>query len=258
MAGNVVIRELLANFRLERPRAVVTVPKWDLNIVLRFLRDRPEFHPKNISRCHKYYVQKTVFLVLLATARRCQDIHAMDPKRVSESTRAVIVPLYPGYLPKVRSAAEGESRFSPISVKKLCEVEQEELLLCPARTLLRYHRWASKKAPRRERFFLSNDYRANPVGLNTISSWVKKLIRSAYLHTADDPEALALAQARPHEVRAIASSLALQATFALTDILGAAQWSTPSIFAAYYLRDVSVFDGKLHSLGPLIVANKRI
>ena len=258
LQGNIVIRELIANFKVERPRAVNTVPKWDLNLVLRFLRDRPEFHPKNIARCHKYFAQKTVFLVLLATAKRCQDVHAMDPKRVSDSPRAVIVPPFPGFLPKIRSTAEAQDRYAPISVKKLSGVEAEELLLCPARTLLHYHKWASKRAPQRARFFVSNSFRANPVGLNTISSWTKALIRSAYLHTADDSEALALAQARPHEVRAVASSLALQATFALNDILAAAQWSTPSIFAAHYLRDVSMFDGKLHTIGHLIVANKQI
>lgn len=258
MAGNGVIRELIANFRMERPRAVNRTPKWDLNIVLRFLHGCSEFHPKNIEKFHTFFAQKTVFLVLLASARRCQDIHAMDPNRVSDSARAVIVPPFPAYLPKVRSAAEGQHRYAPMVIKKLTGVDDDELLLCPARTLLHYHAWAKKKNPKRERFFIANNLQATTVCLNTISAWVKKLIRSAYLHTETNPQALALAQARPHEVRAVASSLALQATFALSDILDAAQWATPSVFAEYYLRDVSMFDGKLHTLGPLIVANQRI
>ena len=260
MAGDDNIRQLIANFKMERPRAVIHVPKWDLSLVLRYLRSRPEFHPRNIGGCHLYFAQKTVFLALLAAGRRCQDIHALDPRRISISTNAVIIPPFPAYLPKVRSTAEGQERYEPIAFKKLSTFtsDKEDLLLCPAQTLLYYDKWARKRAPKRHRFFVSNRHDAKPVVLNTMSSWVKKVIRAAYSHAEGDTDALAMAQARPHEVRAVAASLALQSTFALTDIIGAAQWSTPSVFAAFYLRDVSSLDGKLHTIGPLIVAGKRI
>jgi len=39
----------------------------------------------------------------------------------------------------------------------------------------------------------------------------------------------------PLEIHALASSLAVQSTFALTDVLGAAQWATPLVFASFYL-----------------------
>ena len=91
-----------------------------------------------------------------------------------------------------------------------------------------------------------------------ISSWVKKLIRSAYAHAETSSDALALASTGVHEVRAIASSLAVQSTFALRDVLAAAQWTTPSVFASYYLRDVSAFDGQVHSIGPVIIAEKQL
>ena len=120
----------------------------------------------------------------------------MNPKRVYNYTNAVIVPPFPAYLPKVRSTAEGHDRYSPITVKKLAGVESTELLLCTARTLIYYHEWASKKAPGRSRFFISNKSNASSACLSTVSSGAKKLIRSAYSHSADDPEALALAQAR--------------------------------------------------------------
>lgn len=89
-----------------------------------------------------------------------------------------------------------------------------------------------------------------------MASWVKKLIRAAYSHAESSHSALSLASVSVHEVRAIASSLAVQSTFALEDVLGAAQWATPSVFASFYLRDVSSFDGHLFSLGSLVVAGQ--
>ena len=171
MAGDDSIRQLIANFKLERPRAVNHVPKWDLSLVLRYLRTRPEFHPRNIGGCHLYFAQKTVFLALLAAGCRCQDIHALDPRRISVSTNAVIIPPFPAYLPKVRSTAEGEERYRPITFRKLSTFtsDKEDLLLCPAQTLLYYVMWARKRAPKRQqqqqqlqqqRFFVSSRHDA--------------------------------------------------------------------------------------------------
>ena len=257
LADAPAIRELIAHFRLERPRSVHQIPRWDLGLVLRFLR-LPQFRPAVIDRNPMFFSMKTVFLTLLALARRCSDVHAMDPRRLSYSDRAVIVPPFAGYLPKIRSAAEGAPRYQPMVIRRLSAItsDSEELLLCPARTLLSYHRWAERRSPNRARFFLSTRSDAKPVVKATMASWVKKLVRAAYTQAESSQEALSLAGTRVHEVRAIASSLALQSTFALEDILGAAQWATPSVFASYYLRDVSSFDGHIYSLGSLVVAGQ--
>ena len=258
LAGNNFIIQLIASFKRERPRPVNRVPKWDLNVVLRYLR-HPKFHPSRINDCSYYFAQKTVFLALLALARRCQDVHAFDPRRISQDDRAVHIYPYPGYVGKVKSTAEGGERFLPMSIRKLRAItdDPDELLLCPARTVLIYDSWAEKKKPSRERFFLSTQADGHPVCKATVASWVKKLIREAYSHTEADSQALALSSARVHEIRAIAASLAFQTNFSLVDILSSAQWATPSVFASFYLRDVSTFDGKMHNFGPVIIAGHR-
>ena len=259
LAGNNFIIQLIANFKSERPRPVNRIPKWDLNVVLRYLR-LPKFHPSRINDCPLYFSQKTVFLALLALSRRCQDIHAFDPKRISEDPRAVHICPYPGYVGKIKSTAEGRKRFLPMTIRKLhaLTVDPDELLLCAASSVLIYHKWAKKRNPSRERFFISTQRDGHPVTKSTVASWVKKLIREAYSYTETDSQALALATPKVHEIRAVAASLALQSTFSLEDILGAAQWSTPSVFASFYLRDVSSFDGKMHAFGPVIVAGQRL
>ena len=73
----------------------------------------------------------------------------------------------------------------------------------------------------------------------------------------DDADAR-LAGARTHKIRAIASSLAVQATFALRDVIQAATWATPTVFASYYLREISGLEGRLHTVGPCIAAGSEI
>ena len=257
LVGVHAIQQLFASFKAERPRPIHRVPKWDLGLVLRFLRE-PQFHPTRIEDSPMLFSQKTVFLTLLALARRCSEVHALDPHRVSVTPRSVIIPPFPGFLPKIRSTAEGAERYLPMVIRKLSVLtdDPEELLLCPARTLLAYHEWAKKRCPNRDRFFVTTSHLGHAVEKATISSWVKKLIRSAYAHAETSSDALALASTGVHEVRAIASSLAIQSTFALRDVLAAAQWTTPSVFASYYLCDISAFEDQFHSLGPLIIAEK--
>ena len=258
LAGNHMVVQLIASFKRERPRPVRTLPRWDLNLVLRFLR-RPEFAPDRIADNPSNFAQKTAFLTLLAVARRCGDVHAIDPRRIIATPTSLIVIPFPGYLPKIRKAAEGQERFQPMVVRKLSNLtpDHDELLLCPVRALLAYDKWAKKQRPHRSRFFLSTKKtNAKPIAKATLSAWVKKLILRAY-NTASAQD-LALSQASTHEIRAISTSLAQQATFALEDVISAASWATPSVFASYYLRDVSGLEGGLNVIGPIIAAGQRI
>ena len=253
--GCVTLDRLFRSFKLERPRSVHTFPRWDLNLVLRFIK-RPEYHADKVNDFPLFFSGKVAFLVLLASARRCGDIHAIDPKRITITKTAMILTPYPGYLPKALAVAEGRERYEPIVVRNLSAItsDPDELLLCPVLALRAYHSWAESRAPRRSRFFVSTRLGAGPVVKATLSSWVKKLIRRAY-ENANEEDA-ALASTSVHELRALAASLAVQATFAIEDVVKAATWSTPSIFASYYLRDVSGLQGRLHVIGPCIAAGK--
>ena len=253
--GCVTIDRLFKSFKLERPRAVHAFPRWDLNLLLRFLK-RPEYHADKVNVNPLFFSSKVVFLLLFASARRCGDIHAIDPKRIIFTRTAAILTPYPGYLPKALAVAEGQTRYEPIVVRNLSAItdDPDELLLCPVLALKAYHSWAESRAPGRSRFFVSTRQSASLVVKATISSWVKKLIRRAYENAS--PEDASLMATSVHELRALAASLAVQATFALEDIVKAATWSTPAIFTSHYLRDVSGLQGRLHVIGPCIAAGK--
>jgi len=246
------VEQLLKSFRKDRPRSIVVFPKWDLNLVLRTLT-RPPFHP--VDKSDPFFISaKTVFLLLLASARRRGDIHAIDPKRVTFTRTGAVLEPCPRYLPKVLSTAEGEIRYAPILIKNLSAIttDPDELALCPVSTLKSYDAYARAKAPNRSQFFISTRQGGNPVCKATISSWVVKLIRRAYENASEQDAALASASV--HEVRALAASLAVQSTFAISDVLKAATWATPTTFASFYLRDVSGIQGKLHVLSPCVIA----
>ena len=250
------IHQLLDSFKVDRPRSVIVLPKWDLALVLRVL-SQPPYEPiesidfKNLSA-------KTVFLLLLATSRRKGDIHAIDPNRITVTRSGVILETLPGYIPKVRANAEREARYLPMVVRKLSSItnDSSELTLCPVRALQQYHQIAKEKAPNRPQFFISTRGNKRAVTKNTISAWVVKLIRSAY--SSASSEDCRLSQTSVHEVRAIATSLAYQATYALDDVLKAATWATPTTFIDHYLREVTGLQGRIHVIAPCVVAGKTL
>lgn len=244
----------MKSFKADRPRSVKSVPKWDLALVLHLLSKEPYEPVGSISFSN--LSAKTVFLLLLATSRRRGDIHAIDPNRVTFTRTGVILETLPGYLPKVRSNAEGEARYRPMVVKRLSSFTSDaaELSLCPVRALKAYDLRAARRLPNRKQFFISTRADRRLVTKNTLSAWVVKLIRSAYASATSDE--CRLYQTSTHEVRAIAASLALQATYSLDDVLAAASWANSTTFTEYYLRDVTGLQGKIHVIGPCIIAGR--
>ena len=72
--------KLLTSFKRDRPRASRQIPSWDLGFVLNGLM-KPPFEPlKDASlKCLTF---KTVFLIMLASAKRRSEVHAFLRERV--------------------------------------------------------------------------------------------------------------------------------------------------------------------------------
>jgi hypothetical protein len=123
------------------------VPKWNLRLVLSYLLEKP-FEPMGASSV-KYLSWKTAFLLLLASGRRRGDVCAIAYDRVYSEPYSTGMIMYPmvDYLPKVMSAAEGNSRFLPISIPALTQIighdrQEPDRLLCPVRAVTNYlSRW---------------------------------------------------------------------------------------------------------------------
>ena len=92
IGSNPVLSELIRSFE----------PKWDLSWVLVCLQ-KPPFEP--LDKASKFHVTiKTAFLLALATAKRCSEIHAlaMDSQhlRFNQSDGSVSLILKSGFLAK--------------------------------------------------------------------------------------------------------------------------------------------------------------
>jgi len=85
-------------------------------------------------------------------------------------------------------------------------------------------------------------------------SWIRNLI--IYCHKNAKDSAIALSNARVHEIRALAASTAWKANLSLDDILTASSWKQHTTFTDFYLRDICLIQDDLHSLGPLAVSQQ--
>jgi hypothetical protein len=81
-------------------------PAWNLPLVLTSLTRHP-YEPLAKADL-RWLSYKTLFLVMLASAKRRGEIHALDYRRISwkhDRSEVVLFPV-PGFLPKVLATAE--------------------------------------------------------------------------------------------------------------------------------------------------------
>ena len=106
IGSNPVLSELIRSFELQQPVQRSLTPKWDLSWVLVCLQ-KPPFEP--LDNSSKFHVTiKTAFLLALATAKRCSEIHAlaMDSQhlRFNQTDGSVSLMLKTDFLAKNRAS----------------------------------------------------------------------------------------------------------------------------------------------------------
>lgn len=221
-----VIRLLKGVFN-RRPPKKSLVPEWDLNLVLKALRQAPfeplaDAHPKCVAF-------KLAFLLAVTTARRVSDISHLKIGDHCRVQRDRIT-----FLPAKLAKADDPGHFlTPIVVPAFPRDQR----LCVVRTLKFYLRvTADRREGRDPKVLLRSLVRPfNPVSSQTVSNWITRTIKMAYeIRGRPHP-----ARARAHSVRALAPNWAAFKGVSLERILAAADWRRRSTFAKFYLRDLS-------------------
>ena len=92
------------------------------------------------------------------------------------------------------------------------------------------------------------------INKGSMSGWISSVIRLAYKDLSK--KKLALLNIRADEVRALATSWAYFCKTPLEEVVRAAVWSNPSVFAKFYLRDLQKQSQNLQLLGPMVTAQK--
>ena len=250
---SLILNKLIRSFKTECPRSANLVPKWDLSLVLNFICKEP-FEP--ISQADlKFVTWKTVFLVTLAMAARSSEVHALSFADLSfdEGHKFAMLQPVPDFIPKTHN------QNLVIQIPALgpnARGSHEDRLLCPVRAL-KATAQLRKENPKTRRLFISirKDFNKD-ISKNTLSGWIRSLIKFTYEKCPQ--HIIQLSAAKPHEVRALAASVAWKVNTALPDILQAACWSHHNTFTSFYLKDVSVIKGELHALRPFVAAQKII
>ena len=124
------IDRVLKSFRVNRPTSMVSVPKWDLALVLRVSWWSPtlsfsfRFH-------YKIWLVGQCFCCCLLAPRQCGDNNAIYSNRMTIRHNAVVPKPYPGYLPKGSQHCWRPGKISPHQCEEFVYASDPvDLVLC--------------------------------------------------------------------------------------------------------------------------------
>ncbi len=90
----------------------------------------------------------------------------------------------------------------------------------------------------------------------TLSNWVKEVIKPAHSKATD--EDTHLDKVSTHELRALSTSILFNHTHSLQAVMGAACWTNHNTFSQFYLRDITLTNDKIMSLGSIVAGQSVI
>ena len=255
-----VLTDLMANLRQERPPKSIKPPPWDLKIILMALTKEP-FEPMRDPTLVplQLLTWKTVFLTLLASAGRRGEVHALDYKLVRHSKDWKTITLEPhsDFISKTHVRSGGAQRLDQFTIHTIADFAGPDLdkdrKLCPVRALKIYlSRTEALRADKKLLFIAYKPGHKGDICRNTISGWIRKLLKFVYKNV--DDETATLAGTPAHHIRAMAASLAYRGGVDVEDLLRSCHWQHETTFTEYYLKDVSSVRDNISTLGPLSVA----
>ena len=232
-------------------------PKWDLVLVLNSLLKSP-YEP--ITSCTlKHLTHKTVFLVAFATAARINEIHALSADKVAHSHKwkSVTLEVRDDFVAKNQSPSDPNCRsFTLPSLYDFVDSSSPDRLLCPVRALRLYlHKTQNMRKGKRNLFISFHRNKSNDISKNSISNWIKHVIKHAYDTVSDFDRNLVHVTA--HEVRALSSSVSFNKNLSLASINNSCTWSGHNTFTNFYLRDIALLKKDLLTLPNMVVAQQR-
>ena len=257
LGHDVRLSNLIRSFKTERPTQHNPFPMWDLSLVLNALMKEP-FEPLATIEL-KLLTYKTVFLTLLASGARRGEIHALDFQSVTfpPNWESVTVCPIPGFVSKTQRRESGASAFTRITIPALSKFTGTDLpegkLLCPVRCLKIYLARTKEFRHGQRRLFISfQKNKTSDITVNTISIWIKTLLKIVYVAAHEDVSCLS--GRSTHAIRSMASSLAYYSNVSVDEILKACTWKSHTTFTDYYLKDLSQIRDEMHVFGPVVAA----
>ena len=256
------LSDLLENFARSQAKTKHPVPEWDLGLVMTILR-KPPFEPiRKIDL--KHLTLKTVFLLTLASGNRRSEIHALVREGLLREENWKSVTLFPGldFVAKTEVVGRGSDVVKPLEITSLGDFlggpnMEEDMKLCPVRSLKEYLKRTDKFRRERKLLFVSiQEGRDKEISRATISRWLKETIVTCY-NLAGRVD-IDFYNVKAHQVRAMATSWAFHTNVSIEKILMAGSWKTPNTFVSFYLRNLARKrdDDERWQVGPIVVAQQ--
>ena len=193
-----VIKLLLEGMNITRPIPRKIWPAWDLPTVLESLNKTP-YEPIQ-SASLRNTALKTLFLVAVASGRRCSELHALAiGGRIIFSKAGVTLYFKPGFLAKnERSDFSATPIFVPFITQSKLRAKR---LGCPVRALKWYLNRTQTARGNIEQLFITNTKPYGPAAKPTLAGWLVEVISSSgAVQDSGKP--------RAHSVRAYSASWA--------------------------------------------------
>ena len=171
----------------------------------------------------------------------------------NQSDGSVSLLVQTGFLAKNQLPSIFPDPIVILNIARTCKQKQLDRLLCPIRVLNFYLKLTSYYHQNITRLFLP--IKGNhDISKASVSRWVAYTIKLAYRKLTQRD--ISFLKIKAHEVMALLSSWAFFDKVLLNEILKAAVWNQSSTFAKFYLRDISQQMANLHTLGPIVFAQK--
>ncbi|XP_064103326.1 uncharacterized protein LOC135213276 [Macrobrachium nipponense] len=253
LAASPEILLLFKHFRKTCPPRELRTPHWDVALVLKSLRG-PPYEPLH-SASLKNLTLKTLFLLALASSKRVSELHALSYE-VSHTRRwrEMGFSFVPGFVAKTQDPSKPDEMFSSFTIPSLGDFtgfDKEELILCPVRAMKAYLKRTRQFRPAIKWLFVATGKHPKEVAKNTISFWIRQVIRRAY-----ENKEVPMPKVRAHEVRGIGSSMLFRKNLSVSQVLRAGTWKTKTTFTSSYLQEVTFKSLEVFSLGPIVAAQE--
>jgi len=258
-----VLTRLLRSFQLERPFPVKTVVKWDVSLVLDYLKHGRLQHTTMLTP--RDLTLKTVFLLALATGKRRGELHALSPDlhKVNDTWDAISLRPRLDFLGKTHFRTQGRGTFKDVTIPALPNEEGTLAgvqALCPVHALRVYKQVSDKyRSANQKRLIISFiQSRSADISAQSISNYLKWLVQDAYAASADTPALCQKYQMTPHDVRGVATSLKACSKTTMAELMQAGTWSSMDTFLKFYVKEFTCNDlTKLYELGPFVSAGSQ-
>ena len=252
LAASREITTLLRSFARSVNPVELRPPAWDVSLVLQSLTGAP-YEP--LRTCEeRFLVQKTLFLLALASAKRIGELHALS-YRVSHTRDwgEVSFAFVTSFMAKTQDPSSLAPRFEGFTVPALTNARKNRngRLLCPVRAVKVYLDRTAPHRPRCERLFVTAGRSKKEISKTTVSFWLRKTISRAYELSGT---ALPVPAPRARETRGIAPSILFRKNFAVDQVLKAGTWRGHTTFTRHYLRDIAHKSLDTFHLGPVVAA----